>query len=213
MSTRDSIRRGRPVDQAKHDAILAAARTAFFDDGFDGTSIEAIAARAGVSKVTIYSHYKDKTELFACCVERECEHMRGALVFDSDAGPLKDQLIRFGEVMVAFLTRPDLIRFDRHLSGAVEHNPELGRTFLEAGPLRVHRALAAVLNEARARGDIAIDDPELAAELLMSMFKGLSDLHNRFAGSSDPVQAQRRVEAAVALFLRASAPRSEAERA
>lgn len=206
MSTRDSTRRGRPVDQAKHDAILAAAREAFFDDGFEAASIEAIAARAGVSKVTIYSHYKDKTELFATCVARECGTMEATLNFDLEPGSLRERLVEFGRTLLAFLGRPELIRFDRHLAAAVDNNPTLGETFLEAGPLRTLRALAALLAEAQSRGEIEVLDPELAAELLMSMFKGLSDMHNRYAVAPDPAHAAARVDAAVDLFLRATRP-------
>ena len=67
---------GRPSDQAKRQAILDAASQLFFEDGFAATSIEQVAADAGVSKVTIYNQYGDKRALFTAAVERECEKMR-----------------------------------------------------------------------------------------------------------------------------------------
>ena len=57
--------RGRPVDPAKREAIVAAAAHSFFDIGYAATSIEQIAADAGVSKVTIYNQFGDKHTLFA----------------------------------------------------------------------------------------------------------------------------------------------------
>ena len=55
----------RPASQRKIADILAAARAEFFANGFSATSIEAVAARAGVSKVTVYSWFKNKENLFA----------------------------------------------------------------------------------------------------------------------------------------------------
>src|SRR5215471_1787973 len=50
--------------QRKHDAIAAAALVLFARDGYERTSVDAIAAEAGVSKRTVYSHYGDKENLF-----------------------------------------------------------------------------------------------------------------------------------------------------
>src|ERR1700729_3825817 len=50
--------------QRKHAAIAAAALVLFARDGYERTSVDAIAAEAGVSKRTVYSHYGDKENLF-----------------------------------------------------------------------------------------------------------------------------------------------------
>ena len=55
---------GRPKDLEKRAAILQAAKQLFTTQGFDGTSMDAIAGLAGVSKLTVYSHYRDKERLF-----------------------------------------------------------------------------------------------------------------------------------------------------
>ena len=55
---------GRPKDLEKRAAILAAAKQLFPEQGFDGTSMDAIATAAGVSKLTVYSHFTDKEGLF-----------------------------------------------------------------------------------------------------------------------------------------------------
>ena len=51
---------GRPKDPAKRLAILEAAKRLFMQNGYDGSSMDAIAAEAGVSKLTVYSHFTDK---------------------------------------------------------------------------------------------------------------------------------------------------------
>ena len=72
MSSSKDIKQGRPADLAKRQAILQTAGRSFFDVGFAATSIEQVAAEAGVSKVTVYNHFGDKRGLFTAAVEAEC---------------------------------------------------------------------------------------------------------------------------------------------
>lgn len=58
-----------PRYPAKRAAIAAAALALFVRDGYERTSVDAIAAEAGVSKRTVYSHYADKQQLFLSVVE------------------------------------------------------------------------------------------------------------------------------------------------
>ncbi len=64
---------GRPKDLAKRAAILDAAKQMFTQHGFDGVSMDQIAAAAGVSKLTVYSHFGDKEALFVEAVRCLCE--------------------------------------------------------------------------------------------------------------------------------------------
>jgi TetR/AcrR family transcriptional repressor of mexJK operon len=195
-------RRGRTADPHKHKDIVLAARRSFFDHGYAATSIEAVAAAAGVSKVTVYNHFGDKRGLFTAAVESECELIRGQLLFDEGSGSVRDRLLAFGHSMVAFLSRPEMVRFEQRIAAEVELEPELGRCFLDAGPRRMHLALAGLLEREHARGNLVIDDAMQAAEHLAAMCKGLADMERRFTGHSDAAAADRRVQSAVSLFLR-----------
>ena len=62
--------------QRKHDAIAAAALVLFARDGYERTSVDAIAAEAGVSKRTVYSHYGDKENLFLLVLSETYDTMR-----------------------------------------------------------------------------------------------------------------------------------------
>src|ERR1700749_4743600 len=62
--------------QRKHDAIGAAALTLFARDGYERTSVDAIAAEAGGSKRTVYSHYGDKENLFLLVLRETYDAMR-----------------------------------------------------------------------------------------------------------------------------------------
>lgn len=194
-------RSGRPADRAKHDAILDAAAQAFFEHGYAGASIEGIAAAAGVSKVTVYNHFADKSALFTAAVERECSAVRSLLLLQEDGGSIRTRLISFGHAVHAFLGQPKIVRFDRRIAAEAERDPELGRMFLDAGPRRMLGALADLLRRGVASGELEVEDAQLAAELLVGMMKGVADLERRFGGEVEPSVLVARVEAAVDLFL------------
>lgn len=204
MSTVRKRKAGRPVDPAKHDAIIAAATDSFFEIGYAASTIEGIAARAGVSKVTVYNHFGDKRTLLAAAVGRECERMRGHFAIEADSGAgLRERLLTIGTAMVAFLSRPEMIQFERRIAAETEHEPEIGIAFLDNGPRRMKAAFAALLTHAHAGGELDIPDPELAAEQFASLCKGMGDLERRFGAIPDAAREQARIAGAVDVFLRA----------
>jgi len=207
LSDIEKKKAGRPSDAAKREAILVAASEAFFDRGFAATSIEQVAADAGVSKVTIYNHFTDKRGLFAASVERECEKMRGHFSIDTlGDGSIGERLGTLGAAMVAFMSRPEMVQFDRRIAAETAHDPTLGHAFLKAGPWRMKDAFTTWLAHACAQGELRIADPELAAEQFVSMCKGIGDLERRFGAEPDEADTRRRIEGAVEVFLAAYAP-------
>jgi TetR/AcrR family transcriptional repressor of mexJK operon len=73
---------GRPKDLAKRRAILDAAKNLFVRNGYASTSMDAVAAEAGVSKLTVYSHFTDKETLFSAAVVARCEEQMPELFVD-----------------------------------------------------------------------------------------------------------------------------------
>lgn len=206
MSSAASKRAGRPADLAKHDAIIEAATRAFFDGGYAATSIEQVAAAAGVSKVTIYSHFGDKRGLFAAAVDRQCAMMSEHLMIDAGCGgTLESRLRAIGTALVAFLARPEMVQFERRIAAETEHDPAIGKAFLAAGPHRMKAALASQLRAMAAAGQLCIGDADLAAEQFVALCKGIGDLERRFGQPADAARTQQRIDGAVALFCRAYA--------
>lgn len=195
-------RKGRPACPAKREAILEAAVQAFLEYGYAAASIEAIAADAGVSKVTIYKQFGDKKALFAAAIAAYCAHIREQLLFDEGMGPLPDRLAEFARSLIAFLTRPEIRRFKDRLAAEAQRDPELGVCFLEAGPRRMQRALADLIERASSRGEISVSDPTIAAEHFAGMVKGMAELDQDFAGPVDADATERRISSAVGLFMR-----------
>jgi len=200
---------GRPVDEAKTAAMLGAARVHFFTHGYDGTRLDSVAVDAGVSKVTIYNRFGDKAGLLAACVSAECERMQAEIgLHREDDRSLTERLNAFGITLITFILSPDHIGFDRMISMEGVRSPELAQLFFEAGPRRMQAALVAVLNEAARNGQIEAPDVSEAAEHLVGLWKGMADMHLRFAQpyDRDPEHITARVIRSTARFLRAYAP-------
>lgn len=200
---------GRPKDLEKREAILDAAQALFAERGIDGVPIEAIAARSGVSKVTVYGHFGDKAKIFDAIVQRETarltEQLSGALNGD---GSLQDRLTTFGMALVDMLTQPCHLALDRAVSLESQRNPDLGRRFFEAGPGRVRQLLSGILADADAHNLVSVDDPDYAAEDLLALWLGFDAMERRFCGGCNPDEANLRshIARAVHLFLKAHAP-------
>lgn len=202
-------RAGRPLDAAKRAAIVQAAVHQFFHHGYAATAIEQVAAKAGVSKVTIYNQFGDKRALFAAAVDSECEKIRGHFSLEgAGQGTVRERLTAIGEAIVAFLYRPEMIQFERRIAAETVNDPAVGAAFLEAGPWRMKHGFAAWLEHAAAAGDLVVEDPMLAAEQFVSLCKGMGDLERRFGAEVAPECKQQRIRGAVDLFIAAYGARN-----
>jgi AcrR family transcriptional regulator len=75
----DGKPRVRMTGQERRAQLLDVGRSLFAEKGFDGTSIEEIAARAGVTKPVVYEHFGGKEGLYAVVVDREMAELMGRL--------------------------------------------------------------------------------------------------------------------------------------
>ncbi len=199
---------GRPADPAKAEAIVGIAWEMFLAHGVEGTSIEAIAERAGVSKATLYKHFADKTGLFRAGVAREMRMIEMAQTASGDQitpATLEDTLIAFGMGIIGFLVSDHAVDFYNSLSGELRRHADLAQAFHEMGPGRTRANLAAMLAAAAARGELLVDDPEQAAEHLFGLWQGFSNFQLALGIESDAIRGAiaERVQKGVAVFLRA----------
>jgi AcrR family transcriptional regulator len=194
-----SVRRGRKFDQ-----VLAGARSIFLRDGFEGASVDEIARAAGVSKATLYSYVPDKRLLFMEVAKAECLRQAaeaGALIDDS--APVEQVLRGAAERIMAFVLSDFGLNVFRICVAERDRFPGLGEDFYRSGPSLIRARLAGFLAHAAARGVLAIDDPDLAAEQFLQLCK--ADLHERLifgvATTTSPDARRRVVEAAVEMFM------------
>jgi TetR/AcrR family transcriptional repressor of mexJK operon len=176
-----------------------------------------MAASAGVSKVTIYNQFGDRTALFAALVARESRWMEEGLAAITPAvsprtGPeaLAAALAAFGAALVSFWARPDVMRLDLQVALLGPDSAEQRAAFHAAGPARLLAATASVIAEGHASGTLAAPDPIRAAEHLIALWRGAIPDAARFgvAPMPNPEALARRAAEATTLFLAAHDPKA-----
>lgn len=196
--TESAARRGRKFDQ-----VLAGARAVFMRDGYEGASVDDIARQAGVSKATLYSYFADKRLLFVAVARAECRRQADEALELIDQDQDCEAVLReAGRRMIAFMTSDFGIRMFRICVAESDRFPGIGQEYYQSGPMIVRQRLAAFLTKAVARGDLAIEDIDLAADQFAELCK--ADLQTRLLFGAGPVgaRAQRRtLDGAVATFL------------
>ncbi|WP_416929994.1 TetR/AcrR family transcriptional regulator [Tropicimonas sp.] len=198
-ATAGRIHRGRKFDQ-----VVEGAREVFLQQGFDGANVDDIACSAGVSKATLYNYFPDKRLLFVEVATRECRRQAENVpsVIDS-ARPPSEVLTETAERMMCLFLSNIWHAMFRIAVVEAERFPELARSFWNNGPTRWHETLVAYLRAATERGELAIEDYDLAADQFTELCK--ADLYPRMQMGLEHsfTRAERRrvARGAVEMFL------------
>jgi len=204
---------GRPTREEaerRHRSLLSTAFRLFLDKGWDGVSVDEISRQSGVAKRFIYARYADKGALLVGAIERLMEEAIGTLHV---AGPLPDNvedgLIGFGRKLLDIVLAPDALAFHRQFIAEAGRFPELAKLFVARNRLR--DMMIEVLQTYADRGAIVLDDPKrgdpkpgdakLLAEHFAILVVGIPRTLALLVGREPPAEEERRLRAAVRLFL------------
>ncbi|RLA16750.1 MAG: hypothetical protein DRQ56_10165 [Gammaproteobacteria bacterium] len=167
-------RAGRPVDHRKDEAILNAVRALLFTKNPQSFSIDAVARKAKVSKMTIYSRYPTREALIDATVQLQAKNISSAISINpSDSQDLQQALTQFGIDLLSFLLSDDHLGFIRALSSAPEITTESLSLIYHSGPLATLNCLSNCLQQADANGLAHFSHPDKSAEMLMGMLIGI----------------------------------------
>lgn len=152
--------------------MLDAARTVFLREGFEGASMDRIAAQAGVSKRTIYNNFADKEALFGAVVERIWSGLR----FDDAAEALPEDdfaeaLRRIANRTLDTLLDPEVIGLLRIVVAESSGSSSLAEAFYHRAKSPSVRRLTEYFRHLDASGRLRIPDPELAAAQFLGLIK------------------------------------------
>jgi TetR/AcrR family transcriptional regulator, mexJK operon transcriptional repressor len=211
----------------KGEAIARAAMRLFLADGYERTSVDAIAAEAGVSKRTIYNRYGDKERLFLSVLRETFSAMLATFRSIADAHFPEDGAATGSSVPPRSSVppgedtlEPDLTAFVLEAARTLWADPErnaLVRLILteapffpsllreEVGEQGTHGTLARVLSRLARSGQLAVSDPAEAAEHLFALTFAQVSTRSMFAPLSD-AEVERIVTGSVRVFLRAYRP-------
>lgn len=195
---------GRPRSEAKRSAILDAAGTLFLTHGPGGTSMDAVASAAKVSKQTVYSHFGGKEALFAACVENKVSTYRLSDLPDLAQLSLHDALTEIGGRFLDLMMDSHVVSMFRVVIGASASHPELGALFYRSGPERTVNALAGLLDRYATRGAFPAQDTREAAALFTDMLAATLQRRVLLQVGKPPGKAARRrhIARTVERFLR-----------
>lgn len=192
-------------ENPKRRAILDAAGRLFLERGFNATSMDAIAEAAPVSKPTLYSHFKDKSDLFAAVIGGRCCLMVHTMYehTSSDQEDVESALRAIANSFFDLIYAPDSISLYRIIISELKQFPNLGGTLYDQGAVKILGLLSNYLQQQNEKGVLDVKDTEMGARLFFSLLKG--DNHMQcLLGLRDALTTEERnylIDSAVSLFV------------
>ena len=187
----------------KRDAIVQAAIAEFRANGFEATSVDKVAARAEVSKRTLYNHFASKDELFAAILrilwESSTSELRRAY---EPQRPVREQLMELLQGKLAMLADDNFLALARVAIAATLHSPERAREMVD----RIGEKDNAMLDWIRAaqkHGALKAMDATQAYKQLECLIKGVAFWPQVAMGQPrlTPAAQKKLAAASVDLFL------------
>lgn len=187
----------------KRDAIIQAAIGEFRERGYEATSMDKVAARAEVSKRTVYNHFASKETLFAECLDTLWQSCDPGLDqgYKADS-PLRDQLAALLAAKVAMLRDPSFLDLAKVAVAEAIHSPERAQVIVQRIGKR-EQGLNHWLAAALADGRLKPLDPDMAAQQLHGLLKTFAFWPQLTMGApllSDG-EAKAVIESALEMFL------------
>ena len=186
----------------KTDEVLDAARQVFLERGFEAATVEEVAARAGVSKATVYSNFHDKDALLVAMIDRvtsESEVILSAAVAPLDeGGDLRERLTRMAAALARGVLRPEVVQLRRLAISTASSFPASALLYWQRGPSSTIDMLEQRL------GALGFEDPRERAALFAYALIGPLQDRALFDASFEPTDTQinHHVAAAVDLLAR-----------
>ena len=178
----------------KRGDILAAAKKAFLDTGYDGTSMERIANSANVSIMTLYRHAQSKDELFAAVISNACaptdarerEELEGILRL-----PLAEALVESAIHMQEILVAKDNVALMRVVLAETTRFPHLAQLAYEGFIGRLEDVTAWLLAEMKQTSTLAKGERKRLGRLFVDRIVG-PDMLRVLLGLPGSTAAERR---------------------
>jgi len=202
-SVSPNLRESDKLTDRKRADILKAAIACFSENGFDNTSMDAIASQANVSKRTVYNHFSSKDKLFMAIVNELKENALQAVPFVYDRKEsLGTQLGRFCQRIIDFQCQTDSRALARVLISRFIRAPQLGHEMFGNGKV-FELSLTQWIVLAQKDKRLGNFDTAIGARQLLAMLEGFCVWPQLILGAPNPNETQRKriVESIVNMFL------------
>jgi TetR/AcrR family transcriptional regulator, mexJK operon transcriptional repressor len=195
--------------------ILSAARDLFLSNGYQGTSVDQIAASAVVSKQTVYKHFGDKQELLLAIVNSALETtvtpFLGRIAALADTTDLETDLTALARDYLRAVLQEPVVQLRRLVVGEANRVPELAQLYYEQAPARTIAAFADCFSALNDRGLLHVPEPAIAAEHFAFLIVGRCIDQSLFYGGPQvlsSVDVDGYVRAGIQVFLTAYQPQT-----
>ena len=172
MTESSQARRGRPANEALGQTIVDAAGELFAELGFQATTLDKVAQRAKISKLSIYRHFENKEALFGAAFVARCQQFLPQALFEGLDGSAEDQLMAVGSSLLRTLLSPGVRSVEAMVIADKTNQPSLAKLYYEAGPAHIIAQIEALLRQLHAKALLNVPDPLRSARLFAALFKG-----------------------------------------
>lgn len=187
---------GRPKDPLKRQSILDAAERHFLTDGYERTSLDSIADSAGVSKLTVYSHFKGKESLFHDVIGHKCEQLFRfeGMEHIFDLAP-RDALIEIAMRVLETNYHPEILALYREVIAESGRNRKVAEVFFAAGPQRLSEFFIRLYDHFAARGRFVAGQGFVAFDRFTGMLRGCMHMQLLLGLRDAPPKEELRIHA------------------
>lgn len=163
----------RQTGNMKSEAILKAAKALFLKLGYSETTMDAIAARARMTKQTVYSYYANKEVLFTAMILSLCEQKTPTGQRQiADNIPFETLLTEMGLKILNLITSAEVLATTKLVISESDRYPKLSRLYYEKGTQEIVHIVAEFLDAQNKRGVVTIPNTQSAASYFLAMLKG-----------------------------------------
>lgn len=174
---------GRPLDLHKDQAILAAARELLFQHGPQAVTIEAVAKKAGISKVTVYTRHANRDDLICAVIRSQAEAFTANLPLPlphTTFADVRAALLNFSLSVLEFLVSPEHLQFMRVVAASSSLPEPILQEIFTQGARNTLQQLEQWLTNLGQSGLLHCENPVRSAEALVGMLLRLDVVRNLY---------------------------------
>lgn len=169
------MKRNRPLNQEKREAIIKAAIEEFYVKGYEGSSMDTISKEANVSKATVYNHFKNKEELFLAIalIFKESFEESFNYTYNKDKS-IDSQLYDIAKKEMDFLNKDENIKLIQIMTIVMIQKNEIGLKLLEEAKDDCMIMTANWFDDAKKDGKLQFESSQFVSKQFIGMLKSFA---------------------------------------
>ncbi len=185
------MKRNRPFNQEKRKAIIQAAITEFYGNGFEGSSMDNIAKDANVSKATVYNHFKNKENLFLTIATIIQERLEKSFLYRySPDIPIKLQLREIARKELIFLGNEENMKLIKIVTIVIIQKNSIGLKLLEIIKDDCMIMTSQWFEDAKSDGKLLFESSSFVSQQFIGMLKSFAFIPQLYGATKLDAQEQ-----------------------